>query len=67
MLIATFLIVSWVLPGTWTIAGKEFSSLGVFYAVIFGLVAGLGIGLITEFYTGTGTKPVRSIVEQSVT
>ena len=67
MLVATFLIVSWVLPGTWTIAGKEFSSIGVFYAVIFGLVAGLGIGLITEFYTGTGTKPVRSIVEQSVT
>ncbi|NND06930.1 MAG: sodium-translocating pyrophosphatase [Saprospiraceae bacterium] len=67
MLIATYLIVSWILPGTWTIAGKEFTSLGVFWAVIFGLVAGLGIGIITEFYTGTGTKPVRSIVEQSVT
>jgi K(+)-stimulated pyrophosphate-energized sodium pump len=41
--------------------------MGVFWAVIFGLAAGLLIGLITEFYTGTGTKPVRSIVKQSLT
>ncbi len=67
MLIGTYLIVQWMLPDTWTIAGKEFSSTGVFWAVIFGLIAGLGIGLITEFYTGTGTKPVLSIVKQSIT
>ena len=29
--------------------------------------AGLGIGLITEHYTGTNTKPTNSIVEQSLT
>ncbi|MEX2363059.1 MAG: sodium/proton-translocating pyrophosphatase, partial [Balneolaceae bacterium] len=29
--------------------------------------AGLSIGLVTEHYTGTGTKPVLSIVKQSVT
>ncbi len=32
-----------------------------------GLVAGLGVGKITEYYTGTGTKPVNSIVRQSET
>lgn len=67
MLIATYLIVDWMLPETWSFGGKEFSSLGVFFAVIFGLAAGLLIGLITEFYTGTGTRPVRSIVRQSLT
>jgi K(+)-stimulated pyrophosphate-energized sodium pump len=41
--------------------------MGVFWAVIFGLAAGLLIGMITEFYTGTGTKPVKSIVRQSLT
>jgi len=41
--------------------------MGVFYATVIGLVAGLGIGLITEHYTGTGTKPVLSIVKQSLT
>jgi K(+)-stimulated pyrophosphate-energized sodium pump len=43
------------------------SDLGVFYAVIIGLVSGLAIGYITEYYTGTGTKPVKGIVDQSIT
>ncbi|MEZ5009170.1 MAG: sodium-translocating pyrophosphatase [Chitinophagales bacterium] len=67
MLAATYAIVTFVLPASWTIGDKTFTSLGVFWAVLFGLFAGLGIGMITEFYTGTGTKPVRSIVNQSVT
>ena len=45
----------------------KYSADGVFYAIIIGLIAGLAIGKITEHYTGTGTKPVRSIVDQSVT
>jgi K(+)-stimulated pyrophosphate-energized sodium pump len=67
MLIATFLIVRWMLPETWIFNGKTFTEMGVFYAVLFGLAGGLLIGVITEFYTGTGTKPVRSIVKQSLT
>lgn len=67
MLVATYLIVSWMLPESWTFGGREFTSLGVFFAVIFGLAAGLLIGIITEFYTGTGTRPVKSIVRQSLT
>ncbi|MCB0688445.1 MAG: sodium-translocating pyrophosphatase [Saprospiraceae bacterium] len=67
MLVATYLIVQWMLPESWVFAGKEVSRTGVFWAVILGLVAGLGIGMITEFYTGTGTKPVKSIVRQSIT
>ena len=43
------------------------NAMGIFYATLIGLSAGLGIGLITEHYTGTGTKPVNSIVEQSET
>ena len=41
--------------------------MGVFWATIAGLVAGLLVGKVTEYYTGTGTKPVTSIVEQSET
>ena len=67
MLIATYFIVTWMLPETWTYDGKTYGAMGVFWAVIFGLVAGLLIGLITEFYTGTGTKPVKGIVNQSLT
>ncbi len=67
MLAATFLIVNWMLPETWSHEGTTYTSMGIFWAVIFGLAGGLGIGLITEYYTGTGTKPVRSIVDQSIT
>ncbi|MEZ5056639.1 MAG: sodium-translocating pyrophosphatase [Saprospiraceae bacterium] len=67
MLAATFFIVKWLLPATWTFEGTEYSSMGVFWAVIFGLAGGLLIGIVTEFYTGTGTKPVQSIVDQSLT
>lgn len=67
MLLATFLIVKWMLPDTWSFDGHDYNSMGVFWAVLFGLGGGLGIGLITEYYTGTGTKPVNSIVQQSST
>ncbi len=69
MLIATYFIIQWMLPSAWSIAGDStaYSANGVFFAVIIGLVSGLAIGKITEYYTGTGTKPVQGIVDQSVT
>jgi K(+)-stimulated pyrophosphate-energized sodium pump len=67
MLAATYGIVQWMLPTSWTMNNFEYTSNGIFFAVIIGLVAGLLIGIITEFYTGTGTKPVKSIVNQSLT
>jgi K(+)-stimulated pyrophosphate-energized sodium pump len=71
LLILTYAIIKFMLPDTWTHQGFgnqfTYTSNGVFFAILFGLAAGLAIGKITEFYTGTGTPPVRSIVRQSVT
>ena len=71
MLVLTFFIVKWMLPAEWAVAGKAgsitYSSMGVFWAILIGLLSGLAIGKVTEYYTGTGTKPVQSIVDQSVT
>ena len=68
MLVATYFIVTTMLPGKWTVEGVgEFTSFGIFLAVIFGLAAGLLIGMVTEYYTGTGTRPVQGIVNQSIT
>lgn len=67
MLIATYLIVTAMLPERWSLNGVDYTAMGVFYAVIIGLIAGFGIGFITEYYTGTGTKPVKEIVDNSVT
>jgi len=73
MLVATYFIVTWMLPESWSIsnlagtASYTYQSWGVFVAVLIGLASGLLIGMVTEHYTGTGTKPVLSIVKQSVT
>ena len=67
MLVACYFIITGMLPESWTFNGIEYGSMGVFIAVLAGLVAGLAVGKVTEYYTGTGTKPVNSIVRQSET
>lgn len=67
MLVASYFLISGMLPESWVEGGKEYTSMGVFWATIAGLVAGLLVGKVTEYYTGTGTKPVNSIVRQSET
>lgn len=73
MLAATFLIVRAMLPETWVAndltiqADRTYTNMGVFYAVIIGLLSGIGIGYVTEYYTGTGKKPVIQVAKQSIT
>jgi len=50
---------AWVLGGGTFDGGK--GALRVALAAIFGLAAGSAIGLLTEFFTGTNTSPVRKI------
>ena len=67
MLVASFFIIDYMMPESWSFQGVQYSSMGVFWAVVAGLIAGLAVGKVTEYYTGTGTKPVNSIVKQSET
>ncbi|WP_282162598.1 sodium-translocating pyrophosphatase [Ulvibacterium marinum] len=67
MLVASYFIITQMLPESWTFGGSEYTSMGVFLAVLAGLIAGLAVGKVTEYYTGTGTKPVNAIVRQSET
>lgn len=56
--IVAFLLVYFVL-------GSEY--IGVFFAIISGLVAGLLIGICTEFYTSDSHKPTRKVSDASAT
>ncbi|HZY80595.1 MAG TPA: sodium-translocating pyrophosphatase [Cyclobacteriaceae bacterium] len=79
MIIASYFIITGMLPSEWTFtdplytdaAGnpvvRTMTSIGVFYSTIIGLVGGVLVGLITEYYTGMGKTPVLSIVRQSST
>ncbi|MBL4745343.1 MAG: sodium-translocating pyrophosphatase [Flavobacteriaceae bacterium] len=67
MLVASYFIIQQMLPESWIEAGITYTSMGVFWATIAGLVAGLLVGKVTEYYTATGKPPVLSIVKQSET
>jgi len=78
MIVASWFIIKWMLPNEWWFKdplytwadpekGTLYTSTGIFFSTIIGLVAGVVIGLITEYYTGMGKKPVLSIVRQSST
>ncbi len=67
MLGATLLAVRWLLPATWMHDGRQYRAMGVFWAVVAGMVAGLLIGMITEYYTGLGKGPTAGIARKSVT
>jgi len=70
MVIVMYFLITNILPNGVTTIGDNtihYSSMGIFYATLIGLASGLGIGLITEHYTGTGTGPVKSVADQSIT
>jgi len=65
--LVSYFLIQYMLPTSWMFNDIEYTSMGVFWATIAGLVAGLGVGSITEYYTGTGKKPVLNIMKQSET
>ncbi|WMI67042.1 sodium-translocating pyrophosphatase [Aestuariibaculum sp. YM273] len=65
MVVASYFIINALIPEG--AEGLPNGATGVFIAVIAGLIAGLAVGKVTEYYTGTGKKPVNSIVKQSET
>jgi len=73
MLIAFYFIITNILPATWTYLDplygitRTVTSVGIFFATIIGLISGVLIGIVTEYYTGYGKKPVVQIARQSLT
>jgi K(+)-stimulated pyrophosphate-energized sodium pump len=79
MIAASYFIITYMLPAEWNFTDplytdsegnaivRTMTAMGVFWATVIGLIAGLLVGLITEYYTGMGKTPVLSIVRQSST
>jgi K(+)-stimulated pyrophosphate-energized sodium pump len=65
--VACFFIVMWMLPANMSLRGYSFTNLGVFYAILVGSIVGALMSIVTEFYTSMGSRPVKSIVQQSDT
>ncbi len=73
LIVAFYFLINWILPASWTFSDalygveRTITANGVFFASTIGLIAGLLIGFITEYYTGVGKKPVINIARQSLT
>jgi K(+)-stimulated pyrophosphate-energized sodium pump len=73
MIVAFWFLINGMLPESWTYYDNLYNmemtitARGIFFATIIGLVSGVLIGIITEYYTGYGKKPVLQIARQSLT
>lgn len=68
MLAALYPVTMWVFGSTTFMVGTvSVNGMGVYTALAVGLVAGLLIGLVTEFYTSHRFKPVREVADASKT
>ncbi len=67
--IVAYPLVQWMMPETMEFLrdGTELTSMHVFYAIILGLLVGLLMSMVTEYYTSMGRRPVDSIVQKSGT
>jgi K(+)-stimulated pyrophosphate-energized sodium pump len=59
MAIASFFVIGYVIPNS--------HGLGVFYAMLSGLAAGIIIGLATEYYTSDHKRPTQEVAEAAKT
>jgi K(+)-stimulated pyrophosphate-energized sodium pump len=65
--IAAYFLTVWILPDSMSLRDFGFTPMGVFGAIVVGLVVGTLMSIITEYYTAMGKRPVNSIIRQSAT
>jgi K(+)-stimulated pyrophosphate-energized sodium pump len=62
-----FIAAGLLMIGAWWWTDKLFGELSLFWAVVTGLVAGVLIGLVTEYYTSYEKTPARRVAEAAKT
>lgn len=61
MAIVTYFITLWALPANFQLGKMSITAIDVYYSYLSGLVAGLIIGILTEYYTSHNYKPVQEL------
>jgi K(+)-stimulated pyrophosphate-energized sodium pump len=63
---AIWWVVNQLVTGPVTVGDRTFDAMSLFYCGVAGLVVTALIVVITEYYTGTGFRPVKSVAKASV-
>jgi K(+)-stimulated pyrophosphate-energized sodium pump len=63
---AIYWVMTKLVTTTMTVNGKSFDAMSLFWCGITGLAVTAAIVVITEYYTGTGFRPVKSVAKASV-
>ncbi len=65
--VCCYFLISSTLDPVIYIHNTAIASINIFYAIVIGLVVGVLISLVIEYYTGKSYAPVKYIVKQSLT
>jgi K(+)-stimulated pyrophosphate-energized sodium pump len=67
MAVAMFFVTRSFVPADFEIRGEAYTSMGIYWCFLSGLVAGLVVGLLTGYYTSGAFKPVQEVAKSCET
>ncbi|WP_309093073.1 sodium-translocating pyrophosphatase [Phenylobacterium sp.] len=65
-IVALYFVINNLVPGEVTAGDFTFGAMDLFWCGVVGLLVTAAIVVITEYYTGTGFRPVKSVAKASV-
>ncbi len=67
MAVVMYFVTMKLIPAEFVISGATYTSMGVYLCFLTGLVSGLIVGLLTEYYTSDKYGPVKEVAESCKT
>ena len=67
MAVVMYFVTVAMIPETFIINGNEYTAVGVYWCFLSGLISGLAVGLLTEYYTSDQYQPVKDIAKSCET